>query len=139
MSTRNATNHFPLMKSCPTIPNISSKHLSFSWRHSTCSSYNSFCRSYSNASKISQNPWQHTVFHDDLIRTCDQLSAKWNCIGTFTDWLEKLVFFLESCLRISWSLYGTTVNQTCVIVHSTQHTVPTLVWNSRSQFVDRIF
>jgi hypothetical protein len=54
-------------------------------------------------------------------KVIDYQQNDWNCIGRFTDRLEKLVFSLECCFFISWSLYGTTVNQTCVIVHSTQH------------------
>jgi len=110
------------MKSYKTLPNISFKHLSFSRRHWTCSSYTSFCRSCSNASKISQNLWKHTVSMTIYYEQSDQLQQNdWNCIGRFTDRLEKLVFSLECCFCISWSLYGTTVNQTCVIVHSTHH------------------
>ena len=60
-------------------------------------------------------PWR---FITNKVINCQQ--NDWNCVGIFTDWLQKLVFSLECCFCISWSLYGATVNQTCAIVHSTR-------------------
>jgi len=65
------------MKSYKTLHNISDKHLSSSRRHLTCTSYISFRRSCSNASKISQNLWEHIVSMTIYYEQSDHLSAKW--------------------------------------------------------------